>query len=153
MNDLDIKFVKRHIVDNIKECYIDVSNIHGFGLFAKDKIKTETVLCELDGQVLTWEKYEDIKESLREYIVAPYDKYFFMEWNALSENILLVRSLRTKYSYINHSIEPNVKVIYKPLRIITIRDIEKDEELTIDYRNEPLSSIYLKSKSKGFLYE
>ena len=153
MNELDINFVKRHTIDNIKECYIDISNIHGFGLFAKHNIKSEIILCELDGQILTWEKYEDIKESLREYIITPYDKYFFMEWNALNENILLVRSLRTKYSYINHSREPNVKIIYDPLRIITLRDIDQDEELILDYRNEPLSSMYLKSKSKEFIYE
>lgn len=33
-----------------------------------------------------------------------------LEWNALSPEFLLVRSLRTSYGYINHSTQPNVAI-------------------------------------------
>ena len=74
-----------------------------------------------------------------------------MEWNALSATTLLVRAFRTKYSYINHSKNPNVQVVHKPLRIEVIKKIKIGEEILIDYTKEPLRDSYLQKKGKEFL--
>ena len=69
----------------------------------------------------------------------------FMEWNALDTETLLIRPFRTKYSYINHSRSPNTMLARFPLRLTAIFDIDPGDELTIDYRREPLSDDYLRS--------
>ncbi len=151
MNELDYHFVKKNTINNIRQGYIAPSEIDGLGLFAKINIDCQDILCFLDGQVMTWEKYHEIEDAMKEKIVPPYAHYIFMEWNALDKDTLLVRSLRTKYSYINHSRNPNTKILYHPLRVVAIKDIPKDEEITIDYRNEPLNYEYIKNHGSTYL--
>ena len=151
MDRLDLTFINRNIIDNIKQAYISNSSIHGFGLFAKVDIDKNDILCVLDGQVISWDKYNSITNNLSMHIQEPYVQYFFMEWNALSEDTLLVRSLRTKYSYINHSRTPNTKLLYHPIRVVAIKDIPKDEEITIDYTKEPLNYEYIKNHGSSYL--
>jgi len=74
-----------------------------------------------------------------------------MEWNALSVDILLVRALRTKYSYINHSRTPNVKILKESMTIISIVDILPNDEILLDYRDEPLNERYLNGHGKTYL--
>jgi len=68
----------------------------------------------------------------------------FNEWNALTPDVLLVRPLRTKYSFINHSRVPNCKIVNvaNRLQVRTMADIPCSEELTLDYRLEPLPPEY-----------
>lgn len=96
-----------------------------------------------------WDHYDLIHETLKED-AGGLENYFFMEWNALDQKTLLVRAFRTKYSYINHSKTPNVKVFSFPHRIIALKDIEIGEELTIDYNAEPLRDGYFTAE-KEFL--
>lgn len=133
--DLLNKFLNIPIVDNI--CYSEIKNskIHGNGLFANSNLKKNTTLGVLDGQVVKWNK-------------TLYEQF---EWNALEENIILIRPLRTKYSYINHSRYPNLILRKYPLRIITVYDIDKNEELTLDYRKEPLPKDYLQGHGATYL--
>ena len=133
MNPTDIN----DVIDNLTETYINESHIHGNGLFSLHYIKQGFVLGELDGQIVDWELYQ--KNSLA------------LEWNAITKNTLLVRPYRTKYSYINHSRTPNLVLQKKPLRVIALRDIAKDEELSLDYRNEPLPVEYIERKGRLYL--
>jgi len=149
--ELDYQFVQEYTIDNIKKGYIADSVIHGLGLFASVDIDKGDVLCIFDGQVITWEKYHQIKKRLEVEIKAPYNTYFFMEWNALDKETLLIRPFRTKYSYINHSRNPNVKIMKYPLRLIALCNIHKDEEITIDYRDEPLNDEYMKEHGVSYL--
>lgn len=151
-NDIttDLDFVINNTIDNIKFSYITKSGIHGFGLFSKVDIHTNTILGKLDGQVIQWDKYDNIEKNISNDILK-YKNYFFMEWNALDTKTLLVRPLRTKYSYINHSYSPNLKIEYNPIRIITLREIKKDEEFTLDYTKEPLKESYLDNHGKTYL--
>lgn len=144
----NLNFVRRNIIDNMKFSYIDKSEIHGFGLFANQDIDVGTVLGMLDGQEMTWDKYDELESSIK---LGKYQNYIFMEWNALSATTLLVRAFRTKYSYINHSKNPNVQVMHKPLRIEVIKKIKIGEEILIDYTKEPLRDSYLQKKGKEFL--
>jgi SET domain-containing protein len=148
--NLDYQFIQDNIIDNITQGYIASSKIDGFGLFAKNDIKKGEILCVFDGQVISWEKYHKIQRNVSSNITPFSEKYFFMEWNALDENTLLVRPLRTKYSYINHSRIPNVEILHYPLRLVAIHDIQKHEEITLDYRQEPLNDEYI--QNHGFAY-
>ena len=151
MENLDYHFIKKNTINNIKQGYIAPSEIHGFGLFAKVNIDKNDILCVLDGQILSWEKYHNIQNNVSHLIKSPYEQYIFMEWNALDEDTLLVRPFRTKYSYINHSRSPNIKIIHYPLRIVAISDIKLDEEIIIDYREEPLNYEYIKNHGSMYL--
>jgi len=149
--ELDYQFVQEYTIDNIKKGYIADSVIHGLGLFASAEIDKDDILCIFDGQIITWEKYHQIKKRLIIELEAPYDTYIFMEWNALDKETLLIRPFRTKYSYINHSRNPNVKIMKYPLRLIALCNIHKDEEITIDYREEPLNDEYMKEHGLSYL--
>jgi|TARA_R110001583_G_scaffold3285_1_gene21244 SET domain-containing protein len=147
----DLDFVRSVVVDTINGTEIRHSELHGFGLFCSERtIKCDTQLCKLDGQVLSIDKYDEIENLIAEKI-SSYKNYFFMECNYLSDGKLLVRSLRTKYSYINHSRMPNVTLKNDPLRIVTTRDIEVGDEICIDYREEPLPKAYVNNPVKDFL--
>lgn len=143
-----VKSINERIVDNIKNTYIDISSIHGFGLFAKKPIQAGAILCELDGQKMDWSHYEKLRRTIN---LGEYQDYIFMEWNALSPKTLLVRAFRTKYSYINHSKTPNVEIKYNPIRIEAVKDISEYDELTIDYSREPLNEEYKADKEKSFI--
>jgi len=146
----DLDFVKKVVIDNISFSYISNSKIHGFGLFADSNIQKNTILGILDGQIMDWNNYDNLSDFLKNEFNI-YKNYIFMEWNALNNKTLLVRPFRTKYSYINHSENPNVTIKYNPIRIETIRKITKDEEILINYKNEPLKGDYLEGYGKSFL--
>ncbi len=128
------------IVDNIANTDIKESSIHGYGLFSKNEIDSGTILCILDGQIVSWDSYDNFFSTKP---FGRFDDYLFMEWNALDYNVLMVRPFRTKYSFINHSRNPNLILRRYPVALITLRPINPGEELTIDYRKEPLRKEYL----------
>ena len=134
---LQAEYDIKDVIDNIKFSKIAESKIHGKGLFATQKIKKNTKLGYLDGQVVSWKFHKKYQNEV--------------EWNALDEETLMVRSYRTKYSFINHSKTPNLEIKYFPLRIETIEDIEPNEELTLDYRKEKLPLEYIEKKGKHYL--
>lgn len=125
------------VVDNLINTYIESSQIHGLGLFTKGDLKKGDVLGTLDGQIVDWGLHTKYSLSF--------------EWNAISDNKLLVRPYRTKYSYINHSRQPNLLILYNPIRIVADEDISKDTELSLDYRLEPLNNEYLENQGKQYL--
>ncbi len=137
-----------NIIDNIKSTYIKESCVHGFGLFASESIEANQCLGMLDGQYISWDLYQELSKSLMDNNV---EATLFMEWNAIHKDLLLTRPFRTKYSYINHSRIPNVKIETSPLRVVTMRKIEKDEELLLDYRKEELNDEYLSGHGKTYL--
>lgn len=148
--DEDINFVQENVVENIGFAHILPSPIHGFGLFATENILPGQILGTLDGQVIDWDKYDEIVKALKSN-VGNLNNFIFMEWNALSTSTLLVRPFRTKYSYINHSYKPNLKIEYNPIRIVALKKIEKGEEYTLDYTKEPLREEYLNGHGKTYL--
>jgi hypothetical protein len=114
------------VVDNIVATEIRKSPIHGYGLFAQRRIARGSLLCTLDGQVVSWASFERMCAA---HPFEHYDPYLLLEWNALEEDVLLVRPFRTKYSWINHSRSPNVVLRKYPVSLIALRAIESGEEL------------------------
>lgn len=146
----DLEFIQKVYVDNIQFTYIKKSNIHGQGLFASDEIKKDTILGFLDGQVMSWDHWECIRDEIQQQM-GKYKKYILMEYNIIDPKTLLVRPFRTKYSLINHSKDANVQIEYNPMRIVAIEDIKQDEELRLDYNNEPMREGMTHSDKKDYL--
>ncbi|MCF7924661.1 MAG: SET domain-containing protein [Candidatus Izimaplasma sp.] len=134
------------IINNIQNTYIQASGIDGEGLFSNAIINKGEILCQLDGQKMSWDFFDRLKQ-----LYDKNDDFLFGEWNALDKDTLLVRAIRTKYSYINHSRDPNLKLLYNPLRIISLNKIPKNTELTLDYRKEPLRKEYIERHGKYYL--
>ncbi len=117
------------------------SPIHGWGLFATRDIHELEILCLLDGQVVDWDSYAATQQE------SPYGAAtgaIFTEWNALDQHTLLARALRTSYGYINHSRTPNLALRQAPLVLMARSRIEAGQELTLDYRAEPLRDAYVR---------
>lgn len=137
------------VIDNILWSEIAPSPIHGFGLFAEHSIPQGAILGFLDGQLMPWDDYDKLVDARN--LSSVLREAFFMEWNALSEELLLVRPFRTKYSFINHSRNPNLQIEKLPLRVTALRDIAQGEELLLDYRCEPLRKEYLEGHGSTYL--
>jgi SET domain-containing protein len=149
--DFDIEFIRRNVVDTIRDTVIKKSMIHGFGLFSTKTLFKGEILQIFDGQILTEKQYKTLISNISKDI-GKYKNYFFMECNKLDYDTFLVRPFRTKYSYINHSLEPNVCISHHPLRLIVKVDINIGEEITIDYTKEQLKKEYLDSNENRFLF-
>ncbi|WP_165855833.1 SET domain-containing protein-lysine N-methyltransferase [Marinobacter sp. JSM 1782161] len=128
------------VIDNIRYTRIASSTIHGHGLFCITDLEAGLAIAELDGQVVPWSLHET--------------QHLTSEWNALPGNRLLVRPYKTRYFYINHARTPNLKLERlgdDRIRIVTLRFIREGEELTLDYRSEPLPDDYLSGHGATYL--
>ena len=124
-------------LETIADAVLGPSAIHGQGLFStRDRAVGEHVVA-LDGQVV---RLDVLPEVL-----------FALEWNALSETVLLVRPLRTSYGYINHSATPNMAIAVDGVTISTVRPIASGEEFTLDYAAQPLPPRYLDAQEGAYL--
>ncbi|MFK7779997.1 MAG: SET domain-containing protein [Candidatus Gracilibacteria bacterium] len=120
-----------------KNLYVSISTISGFGLFTRTMIKKDAKLFTLTGEVVN-------KKFLK-------TKNFNGEWNALSANKFLIRHHRTSYGFINHSRNPNCKIDTDTMTIVVIKDIRENEEILLDYREEPLPEDYVNGFGKTYL--
>lgn len=124
-------------IDNIPDTEVKPSSIHGLGLYATRDFSQGEVLTYLDGQYVPWDVYNGYAQ-LED------------EWNAVPGGVML-RTFRTKYYFINHSRTPNLQVQRDPLRIVTRQPIGAGQELSLDYREEPLSDEYLQGHGATYL--
>lgn len=124
-------------IDNIPDTEVKPSSIHGRGLYATKDFSEGKVLGYLDGQYVPWDVYNG-RGQLED------------EWNAVAGGVML-RTFRTKYYFINHSRTPNLQVLRDPLRIVTRQAITAGQELSLDYREEPLPDDYLEGHGATYL--
>jgi len=101
----------------MNKVYVKKSNIKGKGLFAKRDIKRGEIVGIVEGLIVL-----DNKES--------YNKYGEDYLHPISYTKAILNKTKTKY--INHSCEPNCG-LKNGIKIVAVRDIKKDEEITIDY--------------------
>ncbi len=92
--------------------YTAKSSIHGMGLFARQKIKKDTIIGHLEGHITK----QDGMHVL---------------W--LDENTGF--RVKCDLKYINHSDSPNA-CYYNDKSVVALRDIDADEEITHDYNSE-----------------
>ncbi len=118
--------------DNGPDTYVKKSHIDGFGLFAMKDFNPGDVVVDYNLFPKSWYKmkYADLTE---EQIAR--NAYVMID----NENCL-TNDKRSKFSFINHSREPNCDLIVRDRVIVAAVPIFKDEELFIDYRVQPRPS-------------
>lgn len=114
---------------NVSICY--VNDRVGYGVFAEQKLKANRFVGEYVGIV---------RENIRIYF-APLNNYCY-EYpipDAIGRNYVIDGSQGNFTRFINHSAKPNLKPHYAfldglyHLILLTIRDIEKGEQLSYEY--------------------
>jgi uncharacterized protein len=100
------------------------SRTHGRGLFAKRRILKGEVVAVKGGYVMTRQEWAAIEPS-----IGPAEVH-------ISEDLVIAPSCKDEYEssmmHLNHSCEPNVG-IEGQIAFVTMRDVDPDEELTLDY--------------------
>jgi len=111
------------------------SPIHGFGVFAEEKIPAGTFVCEYKGEIISSEEAEK-RAELRERQMPRAPTYLF----EIDENFC-IDATDTKDEnaarFINHSCDENCEAVWnarkRRLEIFAKRDILAGEELSLDY--------------------
>lgn len=111
---------------------IRTNSLNGKGIFAKENIKKGEIVFIKGGHILT--RDEIFSSGVINSYFPISDEYFLGATNKDEEDQIKL--------YQNHSCNPNVG-LHGEITFIAMRDIEKDEELTVDYAfidNEDYSS-------------
>lgn len=117
------------LVDNAPKCEPRRSELSGFGLFANEHIsRGETIVDFSDNDLYVVMKIEDLEEW----------RLKAGKFTAIDDETCLVSKVFTKYSLLNHSRNPNALIDVASRRIYAARDIRPGEEVTVDYRTEPM---------------
>ncbi|HLJ67271.1 MAG TPA: SET domain-containing protein-lysine N-methyltransferase [Chloroflexota bacterium] len=98
------------------------SGIEGHGLFVREPIALGTIVIRLGGRLLTG----------RELAVLLRDADRYVDCLAVDRDLHLVLEGNELAHYGNHSCDPNLWHV-GPFTLAARRDIEKHEELTVDY--------------------
>ena len=96
--------------------YKKESGIHGEGLFSRNMIKQGDYMGEYDGPMVT----ENGSHVL---------------WVEKYDEVWIGRDGKNLLRYLNHSVDPHAEFI--EFKLYALRDIAPDEEITIDYGEEP----------------
>jgi len=118
--------------DDAPFTYVKESSVEGYGLFASKNIKRGDLVIDYRMFPRDWKKlkYTELSpEQIRK-------NWYVM----LNDEECITSDKYSKFSYINHSRKPNCDWILSIHKIVANQDIEKDEELFIDYRLEPRPS-------------
>jgi histone-lysine N-methyltransferase MLL2/histone-lysine N-methyltransferase MLL3 len=118
--------------DDAPNTYVKESNVQGLGLFATYDIKKNDLVIDYRLFPRDWKKVRYVDLSAEQI-----EKNWYV---MLDDEECLTSDKWSKFSYINHSREPNCDWVLSIHKIIANRDIKKDEELFIDYRLEPQPS-------------
>lgn len=103
---------------------IKTSNTEGRGLFAKERISKGEIVSVRGGHIITRQMEAQMEKPLGywgypisdEFVLAPFT-------TAEVESVMM---------FLNHSCEPNVGILGQVI-FVAMRDIDRGEELTIDY--------------------
>ena len=124
-------------IETIPGTEVAGSGIQGRGLFARRAWSRGDLLGTLDGQIVDVTRHPGVIDAL--------------EWNALSEQLLLVRPVRTSYGFMNHCTAPNVAIDVDGRTMRAGRAIAPGDELTLDYFAQPVPAAYLTSAEAAAL--
>lgn len=124
------------------DTYLAKSSIHGIGVFAKEYIRNGAIIHKfVQGFDIVYspEQFSEIPERAKEYI----EHYAY--YNTVEGGYVLCGD---NGRFVNHSNEPNIKMI-DPLNTIAIKDINVGDEITEDYYTfDELANIKLKTIMK-----
>jgi SET domain-containing protein len=118
----------KYDIDNASDTYIGQSDVEGLGLFAAKSFAQGDII--LDYRPFQETFYKISWSKLTEYQINH-------NWLIpLDENFCLTSDSISKIHYVNHSRLPNGDWQIANMIIVANKDILKDEEIFIDYRNE-----------------
>ena len=103
----------------------------GKGIFAKIDIKKDDIIFKVNGKIIH-DSYISDKNS-------EWEQKFGSRWLTVDKNKWISPNKNNPWRYINHSCDSNVGLKGKNI-VVAMRNIKKDEELTIDYsitENDP----------------
>lgn len=122
-----------------KKYYVRKDAKSGYGIYAVSKIKKGEVIFQGEerSQRIVTKTHVDKKWNAADKEI--FKKYAY----PIGPNVYILWDTNpTEWAPQNHSCGPNTK--YHGLNVIALRDIEKDEELTLDY------TMFLDKEMKGF---
>ena len=115
---------------------IESSKIHGTGLFADEFIPKGSIIWQFDpkrDRAYTRKDVELLPESERSEVLSLFHSYISNRTGRY------IAHGDENSNYFNHSFTPNVEGLYKEgveeCLCVAARDIEPEEELTMDYRS------------------
>ena len=107
----------------MQDIIIKESKIEGKGVFAARDFKKGEIVVKWDvSGTITREEFEKLPEEEKRYI------------SSIDDNLII---MKTPAKYVNHSCNPNTKVVNTS--DVAIRDIKKGEEITSDYSQEKVA--------------
>jgi SET domain-containing protein len=118
------------LVDNAPKCQPGKSMVDGYGLIASEPIASGETIIDFSDPAIYRETTFDALEDWR----LEGGKY-----TGLSEERCVISDRMTKYSLLNHSRNPNAISDFEGRKVVALRDIQAGEEVTVDYRREPIS--------------
>ncbi len=93
---------------------------NGRGLFTKNRIMKDVVIFTVTGKT--------VKVSYESDLVVEGENH----WVGIGKETWLIPNVKNPMYYMNHSCNPNCAIVSKT-QVITLREIERGEELTFDY--------------------
>ncbi|MFX1381204.1 MAG: SET domain-containing protein-lysine N-methyltransferase [Promethearchaeota archaeon] len=88
---------------------------YGKGIVANTSLNAGTAVQKYEGSIVPWEQVPN--DEIRYAILVSDDQWMI---------------IKTDARYINHSCDPNC-IINESLEVVTIRPVNKDEEITVRY--------------------
>lgn len=118
-----------HLIDNAPKCEVYKSGIDNYGLFAKELILQSEQIIDFS--------FPNFYQEIR-YDEQSDDFLMDGKFIGISEQICLTSDYSTKFATVNHSRNPSAVVDLEKRKVFALRDIQPNEEITIDYRLEPM---------------
>jgi SET domain-containing protein len=117
---------------------IDKSPIHGYGLFAKEKILKGTAITKYEGTVLTRDEFK--KKYGNDIQYCCYSNFPWLP-------VIVAKEHRNAITYCNESMTPNC--IIKSYWLTANKNIDVGEELTLRYNKKYPRDYWLDIPSTG----
>lgn len=124
---------------------IRISNTEGRGLFAKESIRKGEIVSVRGGHIIPRQMEENVNKPHGYWGYPIADDFVLAPLNTQEvEDVMM---------FLNHSCEPNVGILGQII-FVAMRDIDGDEELTIDYamfgaNKEPMQCNCRSSNCRG----
>ena len=125
------------VLETISDIVIEKSPIHGSGVFTTRNRQKGEILTVLDGQVIAHGNDLD-------FLTAH-------EWNAISNDEILLRPVWTTYGYINHAVPGNLTFHLVDQTLRMAEDVTAGDELTLNYLEHGIPQAYLASEHGKYL--
>lgn len=103
--------------------YLGPSDIHGIGVFAKDRIELGEIVWIRTGHVVIGDEARKLDLRLGDFSLQIEDDFFLSPSNE--------DELKRTAIFFNHSCEPNVGIIGQ-VTFLAMRNIDQGEELAVD---------------------